>query len=56
MSSWTSCWRLQLNTFDFRSLLAVECGALGATVKAPNISHDSVERGVFAGRPFVLEG
>lgn len=49
---WKSHWRLRLDMFDVRSLLAVACGVFDMKVNASNIHHDSNGCGVFSGRLF----
>lgn len=48
----TPLWRLLLDMFSFRSLLAVVWGAFSVTIKASNAKHHSVGFGVFSGRSF----
>lgn len=43
----------RLERFDACSLLAIDYSTFDLSVKASNISHESVGYGVFSGRPFV---
>lgn len=49
-NQWSGKWRARLNTYDFSSPLAVDCGAADIVLKNSAILFKDTEKGVFCGR------
>lgn len=51
LTQWSPIWRARFHGLKAEMLLAVECSAIGVTLKKSSIQHPNAGRGVFAARP-----